>query len=112
VEKLATTIFCRWSGVENNDAKLAETARSGCDDNLVYFWRRLAVLNGEPSCSCGVQRTERPDVYWNTVENERLADGRLVQRYVLYHGEIDSSQLLASRRTRSRNLGAVDAENA
>jgi hypothetical protein len=51
-------------------------------------------------------------VYWNIVENERLADRRLVQRYVLYHGEINSSQLLASRRTRSRNLGAVDAENA
>jgi len=37
-------------------------------------------------------------VYWNIVETKRLADGRVVQRQVLYLGEINSSQLDAWRR--------------
>ena len=53
-----------------------------------------------PSCFCG-----RPDgskdgkthVYWNIVENRRLDDGRVVQRQVLYLGEIHSSQAVAWR---------------
>ena len=36
--------------------------------------------------------------YWNIVENKRLDDGRVVQRQVLYLGEINSSQLAAWRR--------------
>jgi hypothetical protein len=34
-------------------------------------------------------------VYWNIVENRRLDDGRVVQRQVLYLGEIGSSQATA-----------------
>jgi len=37
--------------------------------------------------------------YWNVVENRRLADGRVVQRQVLYLGEINGSQREAWRRT-------------
>lgn len=37
-------------------------------------------------------------VYWNIVENKRLAGGRTVQRQVLYLGEINSSQVLSWRR--------------
>ena len=37
--------------------------------------------------------------YWNVVENRRLADGRVVQRQVLYLGEINASQREAWRRT-------------
>jgi len=36
-------------------------------------------------------------VYWNIVENRRLDDGRVVQRQVLYLGEIGSSQTAAWR---------------
>ena len=36
-------------------------------------------------------------VYWNIVENRRLDDGRVVQRQVLYLGEIGSSQAAAWR---------------
>ena len=36
-------------------------------------------------------------VYWNIVENRRLDDGRVVQRQVLYLGEIHSSQAAAWR---------------
>lgn len=36
--------------------------------------------------------------YWNVVENKRLDDGRVVQRHVLYLGEINSSQAAAWRK--------------
>jgi hypothetical protein len=35
---------------------------------------------------------------WNVVENKRLDDGRVVQRHVLYLGEINSSQATAWRK--------------
>jgi transposase len=37
--------------------------------------------------------------YWNLVENRRLGDGRVVQRQVLYLGEINASQREAWRKT-------------
>jgi hypothetical protein len=37
-------------------------------------------------------------LYWNIVENRRLDDGRVVQRQVLYLGEINSSQAAAWRK--------------
>lgn len=37
--------------------------------------------------------------YWSIVENRRLADGRVLQRHVLYLGEINDSQERAWRRT-------------
>jgi transposase len=37
--------------------------------------------------------------YWSVVENRRLADGRVLQRHVLYLGEINDSQALAWRRS-------------
>jgi hypothetical protein len=37
--------------------------------------------------------------YWSIVENKRLSDGRVVQRHVLYLGEINSSQELAWRKS-------------
>jgi hypothetical protein len=37
--------------------------------------------------------------YWSVVENRRVADGRVVQRHVLYLGEINDSQQVAWRRT-------------
>jgi hypothetical protein len=36
--------------------------------------------------------------YWSVVENKRVDDGRVVQRHVLYLGEINSSQATAWRR--------------
>jgi hypothetical protein len=36
--------------------------------------------------------------YWNIVESKRLEDGRVVQRHVLYLGEINSSQAAAWRK--------------
>jgi hypothetical protein len=38
-------------------------------------------------------------VYWNVVENKRLADGRTVQRQVLYLGDHDGRELLLTRYT-------------
>ena len=37
--------------------------------------------------------------YWSVVENRRVAGGRVVQKHVLYLGEINSSQELAWRKT-------------
>ena len=37
--------------------------------------------------------------YWSVVENRRLSDGRVVQRQVLYLGEINDSQKEAWRKT-------------
>ena len=50
-----------------------------------------------------LRRTERKKngkthSYWNIVENKRLDDGRVVQRQVLYLGEINSSQATAWRK--------------
>ncbi|HEX7587622.1 MAG TPA: hypothetical protein VF478_04840 [Anaerolineae bacterium] len=50
-----------------------------------------------------LRRTERKKNgkthhYWNVVENKRLDDGRVVQRHVLYLGEINSSQASAWRK--------------
>ena len=38
--------------------------------------------------------------YWSLVENKRVSGGRVVQRHVLYLGEINSSQELAWRQMR------------
>jgi len=51
-----------------------------------------------------LRRTERKKngkthSYWNVVENKRLDDGRVVQRHVLYLGEINSSQERAWRKS-------------
>ena len=50
-----------------------------------------------------LRRTERrkngkTHDYWSVVENKRLDDGRVVQRHVLYLGEINSSQATAWRK--------------
>ena len=50
-----------------------------------------------------LRRTERKKNgkthhYWNVVENKRLDEGRVVQRHVLYLGEINSSQAAAWRK--------------
>jgi hypothetical protein len=37
--------------------------------------------------------------YWSVVENTRVAGGRVVQRHVLYLGEINDTQELAWRRS-------------
>jgi hypothetical protein len=49
-----------------------------------------------------LRKTERKNgkthLYWSVVENSRLDGGRVVQRHVLYLGEINSSQAEAWRR--------------
>src|ERR1700693_5386375 len=58
-----------------------------------------------------LRRTERKKngkthSYWNVVENKRLDGGRVVQRHVLYLGEINSSQAAAWRKA----IGVVDED--
>ena len=49
-------------------------------------------------CNRRLKDGKRHD-YWSVVENRRLADGRVVQRQVLYLGEINASQREAWRKT-------------
>jgi hypothetical protein len=44
------------------------------------------------------KKNGKTHTYWNVVENKRLGDGRVVQRQVLYLGEITSSQANAWRK--------------
>src|ERR1700726_1286306 len=49
---------------------------------------------------CKVRRKEgKQHRYWSVVENTRVAGGRVVQRHVLYLGEINDTQELAWRRS-------------
>src|SRR6185437_15846826 len=49
---------------------------------------------------CKVRRKDgKQHRYWSVVENTRVAGGRVVQRHVLYLGEINSSQELAWRKS-------------
>src|SRR3970282_2960627 len=45
------------------------------------------------------QKNGKQHRYFSIVETKRLADGRVVQRHVLYLGEINSSQELAWRKS-------------
>jgi hypothetical protein len=44
------------------------------------------------------RKNGKTHLYWSVVENRRLDDGRVVQRHVLYLGEINSSQAEAWRK--------------
>src|ERR1700760_5049713 len=49
---------------------------------------------------CKVRRKDgKQHRYWSVVENTRGAGGRMVQRHVLYLGEVNDSQELAWRRS-------------
>src|SRR5271170_6049115 len=49
---------------------------------------------------CKVRRKDgKKHRYWSVVENTRTARGRVVQRHVLYLGEINDTQELAWRRS-------------
>src|SRR5438477_3477792 len=49
---------------------------------------------------CKVRRKDgKQHRYWSVVENTRLGGGRVVQRHVLYLGEINDTQELAWRRS-------------
>ena len=45
------------------------------------------------------QKDGKTHYYWSVVENRRCSDGRVVQRQVLYLGEINASQREAWRKT-------------
>jgi hypothetical protein len=67
---------------------------NGCSEDLPDFQARVIADRFVASCFCDVpseRRTARHSC-WNIVENKRLDDGRVVQRHVLYLGEINSSQ--------------------
>lgn len=49
---------------------------------------------------CSTRKKDgKEHAYWSLVENRRVADGRVLQRHVLYLGEINDSQQVAWRRS-------------
>jgi hypothetical protein len=49
------------------------------------------------------KKNGKTHVYWNIVENKRLADGRTVQRQALYLGEITTGASFSSPATPSQS---------
>ena len=45
------------------------------------------------------RKSGKEHLYWSLVENKRVGGGRVVQRHVLYLGEINSSQQEAWRKS-------------
>ena len=57
---------------------------------------------------CKIRRKDgKEHRYWSVVESKRVSGGRVVQKHVLYLGEINSSQELAWRRT----IEVLDADS-
>ena len=44
------------------------------------------------------RKNGKTHLYWSVVESKRLGSGRVIQRHVLYLGEINSSQAEAWRK--------------
>src|SRR4051795_8263509 len=61
------------------------------------FWRYLSLAMFLRSTIR--KKDGKEDRYWSLVENKRVSGGRVVQRHVLYLGEINSSQELAWRKS-------------
>jgi len=69
--------------------------KSGCSEDQPYSQEKFSVNNGVPSCFCAARRERRmarsTDIgIW--LRNRRVAGGQVVQRQVLYLGEINDSQ--------------------
>lgn len=78
------------------------TGENGCSEDLPRSPRRIPFARF--AASCFLRQTRRKKAgkthsYWSVVENQRLAGGRVVQRHVLYLGEISSSQAAAWRKS-------------
>ena len=58
------------------------------------------IIHAEMFLRCSSRKKDgKEHRYFSIVENKRVADGRVVQRHVLYLGEINSSQELAWRKS-------------
>ena len=55
------------------------------------------------------KKNGKEHTYWSVVENKRLHDGRVVQRQVLYLGEVNDSQRAAWRKTLDAHTPGFDA---
>ena len=77
------------------------TVENGCSDDLPRSHRRIPFVKFAGSCFCGTRRKKdgKTHSYWSVVENRRLEGGRVVQRHVLYLGEISPSQAVAWRKS-------------
>ena len=76
--------------------------KSGCSADLGYFHGGQFGDKSAPSCFCATRfagRMAKEHRDWSVVENKRVSGGRVVQKHVLYLGEINGSQELAWRKS-------------
>ena len=81
---------------------LLKTRKSGYSEDLPYSQGQLSVDNLASTCFCVAphgRKRAKEHHYWSLVENKRVGGGRVVQRHVLYLGEINSSQQEAWRKS-------------
>ena len=73
---------------------------NGCSEDLPHFQSWIAAHRLRLMFLRQTRRKKdgKTHTYWNIVENKRLDGGRVVQRHVLYLGEINSSQAAAWRK--------------
>jgi hypothetical protein len=73
----------------------------GCSEDLPRSRGQVPFARFARSCFCGrpgARRTAKTHSYRSVVENQRLQGARVVQRPVLYLGEINSSQAAVWRK--------------
>ena len=66
---------------------------------LVSFREGLRIMGRHVSTATTRKKDGKVHRYWSIVENRRLAGGRVLQRHVLYLGEINDQQERAWRRS-------------
>ena len=79
-----------------------EAAESGCSADQGYFLVARSVNNSAPPCFCAMKfarRTARSIATGASSRTSASSGGRVVQRHVLYLGEINDSQELAWRKS-------------
>ena len=124
--QLSQLMRLRWvfEGCWGRSGSLFKGCRSetACSEDQPFFWARIAVESvGMYLRFARRIKDGKEHRYWNIVESKRCAGGKVVQRQVLYLGEINDSQREAWCRVieafdedsrRSRQLALFPAERA
>src|SRR6202048_4211247 len=87
---------------DRNRGRRPQSAAKPCSEGQGHFPGGGRLYNAQPSCFSGTpsaRRTARSTVIGASWRNRRIGRGRVVQRPLLYLGEINDSQELAWRKS-------------
>jgi len=87
---------------DRNRARRPQSAAKRCSEDQGHFLGGGRLYNAQPLCFSGTPKRKKDGKehrYWSIVENRRIGGGRVVQRPLLYLGEINDSQELAWRKS-------------